>query len=107
MWNQMPMSWARSATGRRYSHTNLRASRRISTQLLSRAKSGASGQAATKMVTNPNCSTAGQELVNLSDHPWWGMEKGRPACPPEYRAVHFTPFLAFMLYSVQDPLTAP
>lgn len=61
MWNQMPMSWARSATGRRYSHTNLRASRRISTQLLSRAKSGASGQAATKMVTNPNCSTAGPE----------------------------------------------
>lgn len=74
MWNQMPMSWARSATGRRYSHTNLRASRRISTQLLSRAKSGASGQAATKMVTNPNCSTAGRE------EPLAGA--GQPLGPP-------------------------
>lgn len=59
MGNQMPTSCARSATGRRRSRTNLRASRRISTQLLSSAKSGASGHAATKMVTKPNCSTAG------------------------------------------------
>lgn len=58
MLNQTPMFWARSATGRRYSHTNLCASRRISTQLLRRAKSGARGNAATKMVINPNWSTA-------------------------------------------------
>jgi hypothetical protein len=80
--------------------------------LLSRAKSGASGQAATKMVTNPNCSTAKQELVKLSDHRWqevggWGMEKELPACPPGYRAVHFNPFLPLMLYSAQEPLTTP
>ncbi|TNN82804.1 hypothetical protein EYF80_007046 [Liparis tanakae] len=49
MLNQTPMFWARSATGRRYSHVNLCASRRISTQLLRRAKSGARGNAATKM----------------------------------------------------------
>lgn len=60
MLNQTPMFWARSATGRRYSHANLWASRRISTQLLRSAKSGARGNAATKMVMNPNWSTAAQ-----------------------------------------------
>lgn len=61
MFNHTPIFWARSATGRWYSHTNLCASRRISTQLLSRAKSGARGNAATKMVMNPNWSTAEQQ----------------------------------------------
>ena len=60
MFNHTPIFWARSATGRWYSHTNLCASRRISTQLLRRAKSGARGHAATKMVMNPNWSTAEQ-----------------------------------------------
>lgn len=57
MGNQMPMSWARSTTGRRYSVTNFWASKRISTQLLTRAKRGARGQAATKMVMKPNWIT--------------------------------------------------
>lgn len=57
MENQMPMSWARSTTGRRYSVTNFWASKRISIQLLMRAKRGARGHAATKMVMNPNWST--------------------------------------------------
>lgn len=66
MLNQTPMFWARSATGRRYSHTNLWASRRTSTQLLRRAKSGAKGNAATKMVMKPNWSTAAQEVIKWS-----------------------------------------
>lgn len=57
MVNQTPMSWQRWATGRRVSHTNLCASNRISIQLLSSAKSGASGKAATKMVMKPNWRT--------------------------------------------------
>lgn len=61
MLNHTPIFWARSATGRWYSHTNLCASRRISTQLLRRAKSGARGNAATKMVMNPNWRTAEQQ----------------------------------------------
>lgn len=60
MLNQIPMPWARSATCRRYSQTNFWASNRISTQLLSNAKSGAKGQAATKMVMKPNCRTEGE-----------------------------------------------
>jgi len=56
--NQTPMSWQRSATGRRVSQTNLWASRRTSNQLLSRANRGASGNAATNIVMKPNCNTA-------------------------------------------------
>jgi len=52
-----PMFWARSATGRRVSQISLRASNRISIQLLSRANRGASGKAATNIVMNPNCKT--------------------------------------------------
>lgn len=63
MLNQTPMFWARSATGRRYSHTNLWASRRISTQLLRSANSGARGNAATKMVMKPNWSTAAEWVI--------------------------------------------
>lgn len=58
MSNHTPMSSARSATGLRVSHTNLCASKRISIQLLSRAKSGARGKAHTKMVMKPNWRTA-------------------------------------------------
>ena len=56
--NQMPIFSARSATALRVSQTNFWASRRISTQLLSSAKKGARGKAATKMVMKPNCNTA-------------------------------------------------
>ena len=61
MGNQMPMSWARSTTGRRYSITNFWASRRISIQLLMSAKRGARGHAATKMVMKPNWMTEEEE----------------------------------------------
>lgn len=60
MLNHTPMFCARSATGLLYSHTNLWASRHISALLLSRAKSGARGNAVTKMVMKPNWSTVGQ-----------------------------------------------
>jgi hypothetical protein len=55
--NHIPIFSALSATARRVSQTNFWASIRISTQLLSRAKNGASGKAATKMVMKPNCKT--------------------------------------------------
>ena len=58
MVNQTPMSCALSATARLFSEMYLLASSLISTQLLSNAKSGAMGKAATKMVTKPNWSTA-------------------------------------------------
>ena len=51
------MSWERSATGRRSTLTNLKASNLISTMLLSQANNGASGKAATKIVMKPNCMT--------------------------------------------------
>ena len=62
MENQTPMSWARSATGRRVSHTNFWASMRISSQLLRSANNGASGNAATKIVMKPNCNTRSQTI---------------------------------------------
>ena len=52
--NQIPMSCALCATGRRKSHTILSESMRISKMLLARAKNGARGKAATKIVTKPN-----------------------------------------------------
>ena len=57
MLNHIPMSWALSATTRLVSQTNFWASKRISTQLFRRAKSGARGKAATKIVMKPNWST--------------------------------------------------
>ena len=67
--NQMPMFSARSATARRVSQTNFCASSRISTQLLSSAKKGARGKAATKMVMKPNCKTgrSKEQLDNGGD----------------------------------------
>ena len=53
----IPISCARSATGRRSTLTNLKASNLISTMLLSQANNGASGKAATKIVMKPNCMT--------------------------------------------------
>ena len=55
--NQIPIFSALSATALRVSQTNFWASSRISTQLLRRAKSGARGKAATKIVMNPNWRT--------------------------------------------------
>ena len=55
--NQIPMSCALCATGRRKSHTILSESMRISKMLLARAKNGARGKAATKIVTKPNWMT--------------------------------------------------
>ena len=57
MIHDLPISWARSATGRRSTLTNLKASNLISMMLLSQANNGASGKAATKMVMKPNCMT--------------------------------------------------
>ena len=55
--NQIPIFSALSATALLVSQTNFWASSLISTQLLSRAKRGARGKAATKMVINPNWRT--------------------------------------------------
>lgn len=52
------MSWALSDMGRRSTDTYLWASSLISTQLLSRANRGASGNAATNTVTKPYWTTA-------------------------------------------------
>eukprot|EP00732_Lithocolla_globosa_P003912 Lithocolla_globosa_v1_NODE_3344_length_1694_cov_9.302013.p2 type:complete len:190 gc:universal NODE_3344_length_1694_cov_9.302013:238-807(+) len=52
-----PMSTATKGTGRRYCDTNLKASVRISTRLLSRAKAGAKGKAIWNNVMNPNWIT--------------------------------------------------
>lgn len=54
----MPMFVTRCPTGRLYNVTNFLASNLISKMLFSNAKNGASGKAATKIVTNPYCSTA-------------------------------------------------
>jgi hypothetical protein len=61
--HQIPMFSARSATALRVSQINFCASNRISTQLLSRAKKGARGKAATKIVMKPNCSTEMKIIV--------------------------------------------
>ena len=54
MVNQIPIFSALSATALLVSQTNFWASSLISTQLLRRAKRGARGKAATKIVMNPN-----------------------------------------------------
>lgn len=56
----LPMSLARMATGLRSSVTNFLASSLISMTLFSRAKTGASGNEATKRETKPNWMTAGE-----------------------------------------------
>lgn len=55
--NQTPMLRHRSATGRRYSQTNLSASMRRLTTLFMSANSGASGNVATNIVMKPYCTT--------------------------------------------------
>ena len=55
--NQIPISCARSATGLLRSDTILSESMRISKMLFARAKNGARGNAATKIVMNPNWIT--------------------------------------------------
>ncbi len=97
--NQIPMFSALSATALRVSQTNFCASSLISTQLLRRAKKGASGKAATKMVIKPNWRTAqekkGSPLKKKVSAPVAGptypsrdiLEKV-PRCPP---ACNHTP----------------
>ena len=55
--NQTPMFSALSATALLVSQMNFWASSLISTQLFIKAKRGARGKAATKIVMKPNCST--------------------------------------------------
>ena len=55
--NQMPKSCARSAIGLLVSQISLFESIRISKMLFARAKNGANGKAATKMVIKPNWIT--------------------------------------------------
>ena len=54
---QMPISLTRWPTGLLYIVKSFRASNLISKILLSKAKKGASGKAATKIVTKPYCNT--------------------------------------------------
>lgn len=54
----MPISITRCPTGLLYITNNFLASNRISKILFNNAKKGANGNAATKIVTNPYCSTA-------------------------------------------------
>ena len=75
--HQIPMFSARSATALRVSQINFCASNRISTQLLSRAKKGASGKAATKIVMKPNCSTEMKIIVVIKLSNYWVMTSVR------------------------------
>lgn len=63
--NQIPIFSALSATALLVSQTNFWASNLISTQLLRRAKNGAKGKAATKMVIKPNWRTW-QTNININ-----------------------------------------
>ena len=73
------MSLALRGTRRRCSRTILMASRRISTTLLKKASSGASGKAATKMVVKPYWITAGGR-----GHPELGVGVGGPFPAPPH-----------------------
>ena len=53
----MPISLTRCPTGLLYMVNNFFASNLVSKTLFSNAKNGANGNAATKIVTNPYCST--------------------------------------------------
>lgn len=54
---QTPMSRTRCVTGRRWKVSSFFASNRISSMLFNKAKNGANGKAATKIVTKPYCRT--------------------------------------------------
>lgn len=56
-WNHIPIDFARCATGLRVEQTSFCASMRISSQLLIKANSGPSGNAAPNMVINPKRMT--------------------------------------------------
>lgn len=60
----MPMSLTRCPTGLLYMVNNFFASNLISKTLFSNAKNGANGNAATKIVTNPYCSTIKEKNCN-------------------------------------------
>ena len=78
--NQIPMSCARCATGRRRSHTILSESMRISKTLLASAKNGAKGNAATKIVMKPNWRTLGvkenanEQKLHFSSRDYWATK---------------------------------
>lgn len=55
--SHLPIFGTLTPTGLLYEHTNFRASSLISKTLLSKANRGARGNAATKIVTKPNCRT--------------------------------------------------
>ena len=57
MYSYTPIFGTLTPTGLLYEHTNFRASNLISKILLSKANRGARGNAATKIVTKPNCKT--------------------------------------------------
>lgn len=59
--NQIPRSCALSAIGRLVSQMSLFESIRISKMLFASAKNGARGNAATKIVMNPNCITSNEK----------------------------------------------
>lgn len=60
----IPISVTRCPTGRRNITNNFFASNRISRTLFNKAKNGASGKAATKIVTNPYCNTKMEIFLN-------------------------------------------
>lgn len=63
IWYQTPMLGARRGTGRLYNVRNFLASSLISSTLFIRANTGANGNADTKIVTNPYCTTVTENVV--------------------------------------------
>lgn len=63
---QIPISLTRCPTGLLYMVSNFFASNLISKTLFNSAKNGAKGNAATKIVTNPYCSTKKKQIVILN-----------------------------------------
>lgn len=61
----MPISLTRCPTGLLYMVNNFFASNLVSKILFSNAKNGANGNAATKIVTNPYCSTTKKKIITL------------------------------------------
>ena len=72
--NQIPIPWARSAIGRRKFTAKLIASIRSSRMLLMSANKGASGKAATNIVTKPNWITK-KYLKNQCCNSWVPCEQ--------------------------------
>ena len=111
--NQIPMSWARWATGRRRSHTILSESMRISKMLLARAKNGAKGNAATKIVMKPNWITVDWEFlasINCADCTWFcvftnrtGIDPRNTSFEPKLRIVSSRLYVQIVMISLFGP----